>query len=622
MLEGAPSSQHTALDDEDRLSALARSELMDSPTEEVFDRATALASRVLGAPVALLSLVDSNRQFFKSSTGRDTAKMRETPLTHSFCQHVVTSDDALRVNDARTDIRLRDNLAIEADGTVAYLGVPVHDPDGVPLGSLCVSACEPREWKDAELETLRDIVAGVESELRARDALRRVETERARYRAIVDELPIGVAVAEVPSAALVHTNRWGIETLAEEIAADDATDYRGLGAQHQDGSRYRARDYPLVRSAISDETVVAEPMLYRRSDGRVIDLEVSSRRLSRPTDGSAQLAVATFLDVTERNRVEGEARSYRERLARVLAATADPILAANADGTVTFANRAAEGLVRGGTVVGRDLWTTFPDWVGTAVWQAWADAVRSGEPGEAEIDEPRFGTSYEVRIYPQEGETIAFFRDITAERRVAEQRQLLVRELNHRVKNLFAVVSGMIAMTARATRTPTEMGAALRGRIAALSRAHDLIRPAVTMDNAAHSDVSLQTLVASIIDPHIVHAGDHIAIAGPAVTLSASGATNLALIMHELATNAAKYGSLSSPNGHLDVTWEVKNEIVDLDWVESGGPKIEREPTSVGFGSSLIDLSIQRQMRGTVRREFLSGGFRAHITLPLAQLQA
>ena len=610
------------VDDPARLAALARSELMDSEPEAVFDRATRLAGRVLDTPVSLLSFVDHDRQFFKATDGKAPGSARSTPLTHSFCQYVVANDDALRITDARKDDLVRNNLAVSDDDVVAYLGVPVHDPDGEPLGSLCAIAHEPREWSEQDLSNLRDIASGVESELRARAALRMVEQQRARTRAVLDELPIGVAVAEAPSAALRWTNRWGLDVLRDEIAANHATDYRGLGAQHPDGSRYKANEYPLVRSAISGESVSNEPMLYRRGDGSVIELEVSSRRITESPGESGQIAVATFVDVTDRKRANALLDASRDRLRRVLEATADPILAAGPDGTIIFANHAAARISRGKELVGKNVWETFPDWVGTPIWQAWGDATRTGKPTTGEVDVPRFGSSYEVRVFPGSDETTAYFRDITAERREAETRQLLVRELNHRVKNLFSIISGMIAMTARATRTPGDMANALRGRIAALARAHDLIRPAVTMEALSEPDVLMQSLVASIIDPHLVHRTDGVSIAGPAVTLSAKAATNLALVLHELATNAAKYGALSVPAGHLEVSWTVDEGALHLDWLESKGPELTGAPDTAGFGTTLIGLSIERQMRGTIEREYAADGFRARMTVPLSQLQS
>ena len=128
-----------AVSDPHRLRALESAALLDTPAEMVFDRLTHLASRTLGVPVALVSLVTPDRQFFKSQSGLPSpySERRETPLSHSFCQYVVAHDAPLVVRDARRDPDLADNLAIDDLGVIAYAGFPLHDPDGVPVGSLC-----------------------------------------------------------------------------------------------------------------------------------------------------------------------------------------------------------------------------------------------------------------------------------------------------------------------------------------------------------------------------------------------------------------------------------------------------------------------------------------------------
>lgn len=147
-----------ALDDANRLLVLQATGLLDTPPEENFDRLTRLASRILRVPVSLISLVGADRQFFKSQVGLpapyDTA--RETPLTHSFCQHVVTNENILSVSDAKADPRLRDNLAVRDLGVVAYLGVPclcpmeassarcVPSTERIASGSQRCSACAAR----------------------------------------------------------------------------------------------------------------------------------------------------------------------------------------------------------------------------------------------------------------------------------------------------------------------------------------------------------------------------------------------------------------------------------------------------------------------------------------------
>ena len=601
-----------------RLDALAASSLMDSAPEAPFDRAVTLASSVLDAPVSLFSLVDDERQFFKAQEGLsgETAQARQTPLTHSFCQHVVTKAEPLRVTDAREHPLVRDNLAIRDLDVVAYLGVPVRDPDGHVLGSLCAIAPEPRDWNERDLDHLSGIARGIETELSLRAALAEAETQRTRIRKVLDALPIGVVIADAPSAAITSVNSWGESLLADEVEADDASDYRAMGAQHADGSRYRADEYPLVRAAVHDEIVTDEPTIYRRNDGTLFDLEVSAHRMD---DGRA---IATFVDVTERNRASEAARVSREQLVRVLEGTADPIIVMNADWLVTYANGAARKALAGGRdVVGRNVWEAFPDWVESPLWHAYQDALRTGAPGRAELEHAASRAWYEARVFPTKHDLTAFFRDVTAEREATETRQLLVRELNHRVKNLFAVIAGMIGMTARHTRTPAEMASALRGRIGALARSHELIRPAVTQEAVGPADVSIQNLVSSLIEPHLQHESDRIRLEGPSVNLGANGATSLSLVLHELATNAAKYGALSVPDGVLTVSWEVVGDTLTMEWTEAGGPPVTT-PTHRGFGSTLVDMSVRSQLRGSFDVEWRPNGMFARLALSLARLQA
>jgi hypothetical protein len=146
----------------ERLAELRRTGLLDSPREETYDRITRLAARVLEAPVALISLVDEDRQFFKSSLGVDE---RETPLSHSFCQHAIAQRTPLVVDDAREHPILKDNPAVAEMGSVAYAGVPLIDAAGQALGTLCVIDKRPRQWSSHQVELLSDLAASVVSEI-------------------------------------------------------------------------------------------------------------------------------------------------------------------------------------------------------------------------------------------------------------------------------------------------------------------------------------------------------------------------------------------------------------------------------------------------------------------------
>ena len=156
-----------AVEDKDRLGALHATGLLDSDISPSFDRLARLAATVLHAPVALVSLVDADREFFKSCLGlpEPWASRREAPLSHSFCQHAVATREPLLVTDAREHEVLRGNPAIRDMGIVAYAGIPLIDAEGHALGTLCVIDSQPRHWTSHQVQLLSDIAASVVTEI-------------------------------------------------------------------------------------------------------------------------------------------------------------------------------------------------------------------------------------------------------------------------------------------------------------------------------------------------------------------------------------------------------------------------------------------------------------------------
>jgi serine phosphatase RsbU (regulator of sigma subunit) len=150
-----------AVADPARLHALEERELLDSPAESAFDRLTALAAAVLDVPISLISLVTADRQFFKSQCGLPgpVAEARETPLSHSFCQHVVGAAAPLIVEDARREPLVAANLAVRDLEAIAYAGVPLRTADGQVLGSFCAIDHRPRRWSAADLALLEQLAA-------------------------------------------------------------------------------------------------------------------------------------------------------------------------------------------------------------------------------------------------------------------------------------------------------------------------------------------------------------------------------------------------------------------------------------------------------------------------------
>jgi formate hydrogenlyase transcriptional activator len=209
-----------------RLDALRRTALMDSPREEVFDRLTRLATSVLRVPGAMVSLVDGQRQFFKSSIGlpEPWGSLRQTPLTHSFCKHAVASGEPFVVSDSRQDPLLHGNLGVSELGIIAYAGVPLTSTDGFTLGSFCVMDGRPHEWKTEDIEILRSLAASVMAEIRTRqlaDELTSLSTDLQR---LVEDRTSELSCAEERWRVLLQVNNAVVscldrETLFDAIAA-------------------------------------------------------------------------------------------------------------------------------------------------------------------------------------------------------------------------------------------------------------------------------------------------------------------------------------------------------------------------------------------------------------------
>ena len=164
-------------------SRVASASLIDSPPEQAFDRITALASKLLRAPVSLVSVLDERRNFFKSATGLPDALegVREVPLTHSFCKHVLASGEALSVPDTLGHPLVGNNPTIEQFGVRAYLGMPVRNPSGAVACSLCVLDMRVRDWSESEIALLADLAGILETEIMLREEVqsRRAAEEQA-----------------------------------------------------------------------------------------------------------------------------------------------------------------------------------------------------------------------------------------------------------------------------------------------------------------------------------------------------------------------------------------------------------------------------------------------------------
>jgi PAS domain S-box-containing protein len=208
-------------------------------------------------------------------------------------------------------------------------------------------------------------------------------------------------------------------------------------------------------------------------------------------------------------------------------------------------------------------------------------------------------------------------RDITVQ-------SLLLGEMRHRINNLFAITNSLVSLSARMSTTPTEMEAAIKERLAALSRAHQLTRRGLIQQESEFIDQpTLKGLIHAIFAPYVAagsNSPERIVVTGCDQEINDSAVTSIALLLHELATNAAKYGALSASAGVVHIDCSTKEDWLVMTWEERGGPAIKGTPNREGFGGSLARKIVANQFSGRLSNEWNASGLTIGIEIPLAHL--
>lgn len=256
-------------------------------------------------------------------------------------------------------------------------------------------------------------------------------------------------------------------------------------------------------------------------------------------------------------------------------------------------------------------------------WTVWRHSLATGDPYQIEYRLRRADGEYRwvlgraLPLRDPQGEITRWFGTCTEihEAKVAsEERALVTQELRHRIKNILAVVTSLIGLTARSRPELRDASADLIERVAALGRAHDFVRtPGASSADASHD--SLHALLGELLRPYRAAGEDRITVTGDDVPIAAHEVTPMALLFHELATNAAKYGGLAQAGGGVTIAIEDAGDEIVLRWQEAAGHPI-RPPEGNGFGSKLIDLSAMRQLRGHLERHWRAEGLQVTVRYP------
>lgn len=487
--------------EQDRTAIILAHDLANETGDPKLDAITRFAASLCGAPIALVSLVEADRQRFLGRTGLDVT---ETPRETSFCAHAMLKPEVMIVPDATRDPRFAKNpLVTGSTGIRFYAGMPLISEEGVPLGSLCVIDRVPRGGlTPLQKQGLRvladDVMARLDTRRHSRAARVAFDDSEMRFRVLADAMPQMVWSTRPDGFHDYYNARW--------------YEFTGTPPGSTDGEGWNDMFHP------EDQDRAWKVWRHSLATGKPYQIEYRLRHKS------------------------GE---YRWTLGRALPVRDD-------SGQITR-------------------------WFGTCT-------------------------------------------DIHEHKLAQEEREVISQELSHRIKNIFSVIAGLIGFSARANPQFADTAKNLRDRVLALGRAHDFVRPHSSKSRPSSSPNSLMGLLEQLFAPYERASGERVAISGENAAIDDRSATPFALLFHELATNAAKYGALSNESGRIALSIAGYSNALWIVWKETGGPRITGAPKASGFGSQLLELSAVRQLGGKVDRAWEEDGLCVTIVIPRAAL--
>lgn len=459
----------------------------------------------------------------------------------------------------------------------------------------------------------------------AGDAAAPPSTERLReafqqWNALLETLPIGVFVCDCDGRIVRHNRRaaefWGRPL--DGAGRSDVAVYRPDG-HRLDTANSRLDEVLALGAPARDIEATVE-----RPDGSRIDILANIEPL-RDEAGELIGAVTCFQDVTEVKRTLQRADRFDGWVRSVVQNSPVAIYSTDAEGKVMAYNPAAARLWGRAPTVGEEQWCGshrlyHPDGRPMPLDTCpMAMALRSGKAvhgAEAVFERPDGSRgaflAYPTLLHDRAGDlmgAVNMLVDISERKQAEERQKVLVDELNHRVKNTLASVQSLAAHSLRGGVEPGRMRERFEGRLVALSNAHNQLA------DRRWQDADLRALAEDVLAPY--RADHRVTLEGETVMISAKTAVSLSLVLHELATNAVKYGALSLPAGKLTVSWRRTGpQRLALEWQEADGPPVS-PPTHQGFGARFIAGAIGGELGGRVEHEFAPGGVRCRIEAPL-----
>lgn len=385
-----------------------------------------------------------------------------------------------------------------------------------------------------------------------------------------------------------------------------------------DGTPLPHDQYPMAIALKENREVRGMEAVAERPDGTHIPFEPYPTPL-HDKEGQLTGAVNMLIDLTDRKHTES-------RLAAIVASSDDAIVSKTLDGIVTSWNAGATRIFgyEPSEMIGQPILRVIPEHLHSEEQDILARLRRGERIDHYEtIRLRKDGTPVNVSLtvsplYNAAGRVIGaskIARDITERVQATERQKALVDELNHRVKNTLATVQALASQTIRGEGLSQDILDVFNARLLALSKAHDQL----SREGWQHAD--LRAVINGVFAPY---GNTRLTLEGENVLIAPKASLTLAMVLHELATNAVKYGALSAPLGNLAVKWHVTNgdgsRVLCLDWHESNGPPVGA-PKRRGFGTRFIDRAISTEMEGRSVLQFAPAGVRCHMEIPLSPLR-
>ncbi len=433
---------------------------------------------------------------------------------------------------------------------------------------------------------------------------------------LFEQLPFAIYICDRDGLVLRYNRRaaelWGRSPKLRDPDERFCGSYRMF---RSDGSLLPHHECPMADVLRTGVSVREQEVHIERPNGlrgiALVDIEPI-----KDSGGNIVGAVNCFQDITERKHSE----ETSQRLAAVIESSDDAIISKNLDSIVTSWNRGAERIFGylAEEIIGKPIAVLFPPGLQNEE-EAIIERIRRGQRVDhyETVRQRKHGSLIDVSltispIRNAQGKIVGaskIARDITERKRSETQVGNLAREAEHRTKNILATVQATVRLSH--SNTADDLKSLIEGRINALAKVHTLFV------QSRWAGAELYTLATQELSPYCGESEARVRISGPAVMLEPNTAQTIAISLHELATNSAKYGSLSVANGHVEIAWSrAADGRLSLCWIEAGGPTVT-PPTHRGFGTRIIENMIG-QLGGTVRFDWRDQGLTCEIARLLA----